>query len=468
MKTIKLTQVFLAFLALVTITSCVNDDDFAIPDLTVEEPQLDGEVITISALRNLFLQEGETVDLTESTQYVEGYVVSSDEFGNWFEEIVIQDNAENPTAGVRILIDESPLFTFYEVGRKIFVRLGGLHLGESNGVLSLGVTENFEKIPAPLQLEYIQRSAIVETIVPLETTIGGLSEDLENIFIQLTDVQFAREEVVDASLTFAGEPLDEFDGERTIFSCETQQTVILSTSTFADFKSQALPTGRGAISGVLTRNFFGDTFNLAINNISDVQFDDETRCDPVEIDCGIASEVGSSVLFEDFFETQSTGNDISGNGWTNFQEAGSRTWEAFSSAGQNPSLGISASVGSFGSGDDSTIAWLVTPEIDFVAEEGETLQFQTSNSFSDASVLDILFSSDWDGVPANIPNATWDVISSATVVDDEDFFGDWISSGIVDLSCVETTGYIAFRYTGSGDPDFDGTYELDEIQVNAN
>ena len=71
-------------------------------------------------------------------------------------------------------------------------------------------------------------------------------------------------------------------------------------------------------------------------------------------------------------------------------------------------------------------------------------------------------------MPANIPNATWDVISSATVVDDEDFFGDWISSGIVDLSCVETTGYIAFRYTGSGDPDFDGTYELDEIQVNAN
>jgi hypothetical protein len=54
------------------------------------------------------------------------------------------------------------------------------------------------------------------------------------------------------------------------------------------------------------------------------------------------------------------------------------------------------------------------------------------------------------------------------IVDDGDFFGDWIDSGIVDLSCIESNGYVAFRYSGSGDPDFDGTFELDEIQINAN
>ncbi len=474
MKTIKLTQVFLALLALVTITGCVNDDDFATPDLTIEEPQLDGEIITITAVEGVLLQailDGENSITFEGTNaYLEGYVISSDESGNWFEEIIIQDEPSNPNRGIRILIDESPLFTTYEIGRKIFIKLDGLTAGFGNGVLSLGFLEgNFlEKIPAPLQFELIQRSSEIEEIIPLEVSISDFDDTLENLFITLSDVQFSREEVIDASLTFAGEPLDEFDGERTIFSCETQQTAILSTSTFADFKSQALPTGRGTISGVLTRNFFGDTFNIVVNDISDIAFDDDTRCDPVEIDCGLATAAGSSILFEDFFETQSTGNAISGNGWTNFQEAGSRTWEAFSSTGQNASLGISASVGSFMSGDDSTIAWLVTPEIDFVSEEGETLQFQTSNSFSDGSTLDILFSSDWDGVPANIPNATWDVLPSATVVDDADFFGDWISSGIVDLSCVETTGYIAFRYIGSGDADFDGTYELDEIEINAN
>lgn len=468
MKTIKLTHVFAAIIALLTITSCVQDDDFSTPDLTATDPVLDGEVISVSALRNLFLQEGETVDLTESTQYVEGFVISSDESGNWFEEIIIQDNATAPTAGVRILIDESPLFTYYEIGRKIFVKLGGLHLGESNGVLTLGVTNNLEKIPAPLQFDYIQRSATVETIVPVETTISNLSEDLENIFIKLTDVQFAKEEVIDESLTYAGEPLDEFDGERTIFSCATEQTLILSTSTFANFKSIALPTGRGSISGVLTRNFFGEDFNLAINDRNDVVFDQAERCDPVEIDCGVADAAGSTILFEDFFETQATNSPISGNGWTNYQQEGSETWEAYSSGGQNASLGISARVGSFQSGDDATIAWLITPMLDLQANTGETLQFMTSNSFSDGSTLDLLFSSDWDGTEAGIATATWDVLPAGVIVDDGDFFGDWIDSGIVDLSCIESNGYVAFRYSGSGDPDFDGTFELDEIQINAN
>lgn len=468
MKTIKLTHVFAAIIALLTITSCVQDDDFSTPDLTATDPVLDGEVISVSALRNLFLQEGETVDLTESTQYVEGFVISSDESGNWFEEIIIQDNATAPTAGVRILIDESPLFTYYEIGRKIFVKLGGLHLGESNGVLTLGVTNNLEKIPAPLQFDYIQRSATVETIVPVETTISNLSEDLENIFIKLTDVQFAKEEVIDQSLTYAGEPLDEFDGERTIFSCATEQTLILSTSTFANFKSIVLPTGRGSISGVLTRNFFGEDFNLAINDRNDVVFDQAERCDPVEIDCGVADAAGSTILFEDFFETQATNSPISGNGWTNYQQEGSETWEAYSSGGQNASLGISARVGSFQSGDDATIAWLITPMLDLQANTGETLQFMTSNSFSDGSTLDLLFSSDWDGTEAGIATATWDVLPAGVIVDDGDFFGDWIDSGIVDLSCIESNGYVAFRYSGSGDPDFDGTFELDEIQINAN
>ncbi len=469
MKTIKLTKVFLAFLALVTIVSCVADDDYTVPVLTGVEPVFaEGELTTVEALRNLFLQEGETVDLSDSTQYVEGYVISSDEEGNWFEEIIIQNSSTAPTAGLRILIDESPLFTYYKVGRKIYVKLGGLHLGESNGVLTLGVTENLEKIPAPLQFDYIQRSTIVETIVPVETTIADFSEALENIFVQLTDVQFAKEEVIDQSLTYAGEATDEFDGERTIFSCSSEQTVILSTSTFASFKSVLLPTGRGNISGVLTRNFFGDTFNLAINDLSNVMLDNEERCDPVVIDCGIAAAAGTNVLFEDDFDGQIVNSPISGNGWTNYSEAGSEQWEAYSSTTNSVSIGISARVGAFGSGDASTISWLVTPLVDFTTEDGETLEFLTSNSFSDGSTLDLLYSSDWDGVAANIPNATWDILPAAYITQDDDNFREFYDSGIVDLSCIEASGYIAFRYNGSGATEFDGTYELEGVQIKAN
>lgn len=471
METIQLTKVFVVLMALVTMISCINDDDFSIPDLTIEEPQLSGEVITVSALRDLFLQEGETVDLGDSTQYVEGYVVTSDASGNWFEEMVIQDSPSNPTAGLRVLIDNSPLFTTYEIGRKIFVKLEGLHLGDSNGVLTLGVTSNLEKIPAPAQLDFIERSSEVAEIIPVDVAISDFSEDLENIFVRLSDVQFIKQETIDTAdglpLSFSGEPLDEFDGERTIMACANNQTAILSTSTFATFQSVALPTGRGSISGLLTRNFFGDTFNIVMNDQSGVAFDDADRCDLVEIDCGVADSAGTQVLFEDFFETQSTNQPISGNGWTNFIQDGTQAWEAFFSTGANASLGISANVGSFNSGDDTSVAWLVTPQFNFDLSNEETLQFMTSNSFSDGSTLELLFSSDWDGTPETIPSATWDVLPAAVLVQDDDFFGDWIDSGIVDLSCISGSGYIGFRYTGSGDADFDGAYELDEIQVNA-
>ena len=119
------------------------------------------------------------------------------------------------------------------------------------------------------------------------------------------------------------------------------------------------------------------------------------------------------------------------------------------------------------SGDAVSIAWLITPVFDFDTQNGETLHFKTSNSFADGSTLDLLFSSDWDGTEETIALATWDVLPAAVIVEDDNFFGDWIDSGIVDLSCISGTGYIAFRYTGSGDTDFDGTYELDEIQIMA-
>jgi hypothetical protein len=36
------------------------------------------------------------------------------------------------------------------------------------------------------------------------------------------------------------------------------------------------------------------------------------------------------------------------------------------------------------------------------------------------------------------------------------------------LDCITSKGYLAIKYTGSGEEDFDGTYELDEIVVNSN
>ena len=113
------------------------------------------------------------------------------------------------------------------------------------------------------------------------------------------------------------------------------------------------------------------------------------------------------------------------------------------------------------------MVWLITPEINFDQQEWETLNFKTSTSFADGSILKILFSDNWDGDHENIDSATWDVLSAASLVKDDDPFGDWIPSGNVSLDCLTGTGYIAFKYIGSGNEYYDGTYELDEIVINS-
>lgn len=481
MKAINFYKLATLLFAAVVITSCVQDDEFDVPQIEIQSVDIPQDrIVEISSLRALLEQEQttngnavltfEADDDPSNDRFTVGYVISNDAQGNFFEELLLQNAPSNPTGGVKVLIDSSPLFATYEFGRKVFVRLDGLTVGLDSGVLTLGIRDGngVEKIADGAKEDFLLRDDEVEEITPMPITFSEFTEEKTNLYVRLNNVQFNRAQALgDDRLTFAGEPEDEFDGERILESCDSGTSTVFSTSTFADFKGVLLPQGAGTIDGILTLNFFGEQFNIVVNDISTINLDGE-RCDPEEVDCGLASTTGSNVLFSDFFETQNEGTPISGNGWTNYIEAGTQTWEAYTSGGTNASLGISANIGSFMSGDASSIGWLVTPQINFDNQDGETLNFMTSNSFADGSTLELLFSSDWDGVPENIPSANWSILPAAFIVGDDDFFGDWFESGNVDLSCISGTGYIAWKYVGSGEEDFDGTYELDEIEIESN
>ena len=478
MKTIKNYKIVAFFLAMTMVLSCVKDDDYEVPNTDPVAPIINGDVITINALNSLLEQEqnangNDILSFTESNLYISGYVISNDEAGNIYEELVLQDLAVNPTRGVKVLINVSPLFTTFEFGRKVFVKLDGLAVGYNGGVLSLGLRDGnqVEAIAESLMDQTLLRDVELAEIEPLPISISDFSSDKTNLYVRLNEMQFNRNDALGENRkTFAAEPGDEFDGERNLESCASGLSVILSSSTFSDFKAIEVPQGRGYLDVILTYNYFGDTFNVVLNTPETIHFDSTDRCDPIEIDCGLATSTGSNVIFSEFFESQEEGESVTGNGWTNYIEEGSRDFEAYFDDGGsgNPSLGISASIGSYNSDDDSSIAWLIMPEINFDAQDGETLNFKTSNSFSDGSTLELLFSIDWDGNPENIASATWGIIPAAYIVQNDDFYGDWFPSGNVSLDCITGSGYIGFKYTGSGEEDYDGTYELDEIVVNSN
>ncbi|MEW4923256.1 DUF5689 domain-containing protein [Algibacter sp. 2305UL17-15] len=466
--------VFGFVMMLLILTSCVQDDDFGIPNISTEDLSIPTEkVITFKAIKSLYEQAvtgGNSTAMISDDVYIQGYVVSSDKAGNFFEELIIQNKTDDsnpdndPRLGFKIDINVSSLSDTYQFGQKVYVKLEGLTVGETSGVITIGKGDavNVKQIQAAEYKDIVLRTNEIAEIKPEIVGLADLTENYENTLIQLDNMQLNRFEL---GATFASESFDEFDGLRLLESCDSGIQMIMQTSTFSDFKSLVVPQGKGSVTGVFSRDFRDNFSVLVINSSAAINFDSNERCDPLEFSCGLASTIGSENLLYEDFEPQRNNRPIEIAGWTNYIEAGTEAWEGFSSTSSNASLGRSARFQSASSGDISNIGWLITPAIDLDAQDGESLRFKTSSSLADSSYMEVFYSSDWDGTEANVTSATWAILTDAYVVKDSDSFAPWFSSGNVDLTCISGTIHIAFKYTGSGQSTFDGVYELDEISV---
>ncbi len=477
MKTIFNKTVYGIIGALLLCLSCVQDDDFGIPNINIEDPVIPTEKLTtFKAITSLYEQAvngGNPIIVIEDDIYIEGYVVSSDKGGNFFEELIIQNkiddsNPDNdPRLGFKVEINVSSLSDTYQFGQKVVIKLQGLAIGETSGVVAIGNDggSSINQIQAAEYRNIVFRTNDIAEIQPIVLNPEDLTEAHENTLVQLNNMQLNRFEL---GATFASESFDEFDGLRLMESCNSGVQIIMQTSTFSDFKTLLVPDGNGSVTGIYSRDF-RDNFSVILpKSASDVNFESTDRCDPLEFSCGLASTIGSENLLYEDFEPQRNNRPIDIDGWTNYIEAGTEAWEGYSSTSSNASLGRSCRFQSASSGDESNIGWLITPPIDLDAQDGESLRFKTSNSLADSSYMEVFYADDWDGTEAGVTAATWQILSDAYVVKDSDSFAEWFSSGNVDLSCLSGTIHIAFKYTGSGQSTFDGVYELDEISVDYN
>lgn len=457
MKNIKFK--FVAFSLLITfglaITSCV-DDDFGIPQAGPQEPvEIDGTIIPISAVLGEIAQnDGEvtTLSFVEDT-YVEGYVVSSDEGGNFFKELWIQDAPENPTAAIRIAIDISSMFGTYNVGRKIYVKLDGLSVGLDSGNPSIGIIngDRINRIPRAQAEDAIVRDAIIEEIVAKEVGMNELNRGLLGQYIKFTYAQFPAA-LVDQGVTFASEPNDAFDAERTMQSCLSNSTVQVGTSTFSDFKAIRLPSGAGEISGVLLRAFADENYLFKLNTVEDINFDQE-RCDPEPLCEGLSG--GSDIIFEEDFEGISNISQL--NGWLNVNtEGGSLNWRT-----GNFSNNTYAQVSGFNSGQ-SYDAWLVTPEINLSNSSLEEVSLDLEAAFDNGSGLSILVTENFTG---DVSTTEWTELEGIEIPQGPSSgFGGLSAAGAENISCLENIRF-AFRYQGS-DPDGVTTrYHVDNVVI---
>lgn len=378
----------------------------------------------------------------EDSLWLHAYIISSDEGGNFYKELYVQDRAEMSAVGGRILLDRTALSDVFFPGRKVAILLNGLGAGFKSNVLTLGEYQGNDigELAHFLIENHVELNDSVYSITPKQIDLTHLKEEDVGQWVQINAVQFSSDAI---GRTFSGEAFDEFDGERRLTQCSDQRSILMSTSTFSDYKSIVLPDSAGIIQGVLTKDFFGEKNILKINDPSNIDFK-ESRCDP---------------FFEENFETVRLGL-FEKQAWTNFNEAGTQLWEVYE---DESSLGQSIALGSYRSGDSETISWLITPELDVSSLVNPYLAFRTSTSFADNSSLSVFYATNWSEETATIGQVNW-VELNVRIADNEDNNTQWIDSGEIPID-FGPKFYLAFRYTGSGKSASDGTYEIDDIRV---
>ena len=90
MKLNVLRPMAVALLSLFAITSCVKDDDYEIPDPNAKKvlPTFNGSVVSFATV---VAKATNSVVTYTADEAIEGYVISSDEGGNFYKKIYIEN-----------------------------------------------------------------------------------------------------------------------------------------------------------------------------------------------------------------------------------------------------------------------------------------------------------------------------------------------------------------------------------------
>jgi len=274
MKLNLLKPVAIALLTAFAITSCVKDDDYDIPDPNGKKPLPDysGQVVSFA---NVLTKVTASVATYTADEAIEGYVISSDEGGNFYKKIYIQNADKNQ--GLSVAIDKSGLYTEFPVGAKVQLRLKDLTTQLNNSAIEVGhgtYTAKSGRVSVGTMAEAIYKKHLFDTgerktvaeLAKVSNSIQEVSTEAHvDQLITLKGVHFPTESVgktlYDKSNALGGATnykLTDANGK----------TIIFRTSSYAKFKDEKVPAGEVEVTGVLTK--FNKDYQFMISNYADL------------------------------------------------------------------------------------------------------------------------------------------------------------------------------------------------------
>jgi len=410
------------------VTSCIPDDH-DLPPTTGADPNI-RVTATIAQLKAMY--SGTAIQLHDSL-VIKGLVVADDQSGNFYKSIVIQDS----TAGILIRLDASNLFQTYPVGRRLFIKLGGLWMGEYHGLIQIGSSKTIgtvnevDAIPSTLFDKVILKGTLNNDVIPLDVNITSLNTSHQNMLIRLTNVQFI---TTDTGQAYAPGLMST---NRTLEDCSANP-ILVRTSGYASFANSITPGRNGEFVGIYSE--YGTTPQLIIRDLPDLKMTGN-RCGPyVKKD------------FED--------GSITSGGWTvNTTDPGTN-WVTGT---MGPYIGGGTTYAKcsnyYGAANHLTDTWLISPSFSLVGAIAPKLSFVNACNYSGA-YLQVKASSDY--VSGNPGSATWTTLVPVLFSTGS---WSWVSTGNIDLSAFngQSNVHIAIEYTGTAS---DGrTWEIDNIIV---
>ena len=254
-------------LAAVAFTAC--DNEFERPPMVVPTSTWEANT-TIAQLKQDYwstLSAPVTVGLTESgdSVIIKGRVISSDESGNIFKYLMIQDEEE----ALAFTLDFYDIYQSYKLGQEVYVNVTGLTIGGYSGLMCVGngtddrgrVARCAEAIFTPhAQVNGIPNKALIDTVtatIPTVTAALASAEGQQTWQSRL--VRFDNVRFEDDGQPYA---VGTSSTKRYIIDQDGNR-IMLYNSSYADFKDEPLPSGTGSVVGILS--YFSPDWQILLN-----------------------------------------------------------------------------------------------------------------------------------------------------------------------------------------------------------
>jgi hypothetical protein len=360
-----LRNISLPLIASLALFACERDYDA--PLLT--EPEYTGPAanITISELRtqNAAATENTPIIITKD-QVLKAVITGNDESGNIFKKIYLQDE----TGAIEMGVDQNSVYNYYPVGQTVYIDLNGLsisvfggeqQLGHPEGYLFRTPWEDFKKHVSKDKWENLDK--IKPIVLDDISIVNAAPNEYKFKLVQFTGVTFK-------------------NGGKGIFAPETDygeeyitdshgNTIMIRTSSYANFAGNGLPEGKGNITGILGR--YNGTWQLTLRTANDVS--DFTGSNEEGGNEGGETPSGETkTILEETFASSQGSFTIEDK---NLPDGSDHVWK-FETYNNQGYMKASAFIG----GAKASESWLVSPAVDLGQATIATLTFDHTHKFA--------------------------------------------------------------------------------------